>query len=373
MDNEIKIDQNIKLKIDYLIQLYLKEIYPYMKFLYMRSGKREDPKSFIQNIQNGIYIKIYDYCINPKKIFLEIFSQNICNMNSEHKKGNSKPQIIECNDVNILQGKLISASINNKSNKSHEVEFLKFNETIKPKENTSKIYSFTEMITIDLKELVNNYNKQGYKEKIENIVNSKEEYEITLNKKTITPNKLLIKVTSMRSYFKVTADNIIRDNAKNKWNKIVNRFVNMAEPKNNEQEGYTAIPKDYYNVSSSSALKALNDDESLGSFYNKTKNKIKSKNNVKELKQKSLARDSYINKTKEDMQIENIDNKRKLDMVDTYINKHMNKAAAEIIHLTKLGWTSESIAEELNIKHATVKTIKFRTIKELRKKIGKLN
>ena len=31
-----------------------------------------------------------------------------------------------------------------------------------------------------------------------------------------------------------------------------------------------------------------------------------------------------------------------------------------IIHLTKLGWTSESIAEELNIKHATVKTIKFR-------------
>ena len=80
-----------------------------------------------------------------------------------------------------------------------------------------------------------------------------------------------------------------------------------------------------------------------------------------------------LNKTKEDMQIENIDNKRKLDMVDTYINKHMNKAAAEIIHLTKLGWTSESIAEELNIKHATVKTIKFRTIKELRKKIGKLN
>ena len=67
MDNEIKIDQNIKLKIDYLIQLYLKEIYPYMKFLYMRSGKREDPKSFIQNIQNGIYIKIYDYCINLKK------------------------------------------------------------------------------------------------------------------------------------------------------------------------------------------------------------------------------------------------------------------------------------------------------------------
>ena len=39
MDNEIKIDQNIKLKIDYLIQLYLKEIYPYMKFLYMRSFK----------------------------------------------------------------------------------------------------------------------------------------------------------------------------------------------------------------------------------------------------------------------------------------------------------------------------------------------
>ena len=51
MDNEIKIDQNIKLKIDYLIQLYLKEIYPYMKFLYMRSGKREDPKSFIYTIQ----------------------------------------------------------------------------------------------------------------------------------------------------------------------------------------------------------------------------------------------------------------------------------------------------------------------------------
>ena len=44
----------------------------------------------------------------------------------------------------------------------------------------------------------------------------------------------------------------------------------------------------------------------------------------------------------------------------------MNKNAAEIIHLTKLGWTSESIANEMNIKHATVRTIKTRAIKELR-------
>ena len=50
-----------------------------------------------------------------------------------------------------------------------------------------------------------------------------------------------------------------------------------------------------------------------------------------------------------------------------------SKNAAEIIHLTKLGWTSESIANEMNIKHATVRTIKTRAIKELRKNIGKLN
>ena len=373
MDNNIEIDQNIKSKIDYLILLYLKEIFPYMKFLFIRNGNKDDPKSFIQNIQNNIYIKMYEYCINPKKIFLEIFSQDISNMTSEYKKGNSKPQIIECNDVTILQGKLIHASIINKSMKSYMIDFLKFNETIKPEGNISTIHSYTGMIGDDLKDLVNNYNKKEYREIIENIVNSTEQYEITLNKKTIKPEKLLIKVTSMKSYFKVTADNILRDNAKNKWNKIVNRFVSMADPKNSEQEGYTAMPKDYYNISSSSALRALKDDESLGSFYNASKNKIKAKDNRKGLKQKSLTRDAYINKTKEEINIENIDNKRKLNMVDNYINKNMKKNVAEIIHLTYLGWSDKNISEELNIKFATVRTMKSRAIKELRKNIGKLN
>ena len=50
----------------------------------------------------------------------------------------------------------------------------------------------------------------------------------------------------------------------------------------------------------------------------------------------------------------------------------MNKKSAEIIHLTKLGWTTESISNELNTKHATVRTLKNRAIIELRKNLNSI-
>ena len=163
----------------------------------------KNPKEDAQDLHNDLYIKYLDNLNKKKDIKLHIEANDEVKMRFLYRKGNSQPEEIQDNVLNILQGQSINFIVKNASSSLKSLNIKNFKFSINP--NASK----------------------GAKDELSYEIYNEGKYELQNDNKTVRPEPIHLNISNIQYSIQRAAINLSQDlhSNKNKRNKMYDDVV----------------------------------------------------------------------------------------------------------------------------------------------------
>lgn len=175
----------------------LKDAWPSIEMACRVNGSK-NPYEDGQDVSNDLYIKYAEKLVEPKNVKIDVDASNNTYMEHEEVKGRAEPQFKPDNQVNVVQGKLISFSLRN-------------------------LYSG--LMTFKLEKLEVKVDKK--ENEFSHVINKIGPQEILLENTSAKPNPLKVNIYSLQYSIILAAKNRAKDlfSNKNVRNKMHDDFV----------------------------------------------------------------------------------------------------------------------------------------------------